>query len=191
MAYFLPVGGVRRELLRARKRGVLVRLVVPGHSDVPLVQWASRHLLGVLLRRRFHIYERQLNMLHSKVMVVDGEWSLLGSCNMDARSLWINHELLVVVRSRPLAARLEEIAAFEMARSRRLSARGGRGRSWWRGLGGRLGWSVGWWLWRPQKSSTPRAFPPPFFLGRSEGRDMAGLTKALGHLRRLLPLPQE
>src|SRR5262249_62149973 len=146
MAYFLPVGGVRRELLRARKRGVLVRLVVPGHSDVPLVQWASRHLLSTLLRRRFHIYERQLNMLHSKVMVVDGEWSLLGSCNMDARSLWINHELLVVVRSRALAARLEEGAEFEMARSRRLSPKAVPERSCWRRLRDRLAWSLRWWL---------------------------------------------
>ena len=69
----------------------------PGVSDVPLVQRATEHLYSRLLRRRFHVYERQVSMLHSKVMIADNEWSLVGSCNLDARSLWINLEFLAVV----------------------------------------------------------------------------------------------
>ncbi|HLJ96846.1 MAG TPA: phospholipase D-like domain-containing protein, partial [Gemmataceae bacterium] len=64
MAYFLPVGPVLRELARARRRGVLIQVVLPGQSDVPLVQRATRALYHSLLRRRFHIYERQQHMLH-------------------------------------------------------------------------------------------------------------------------------
>jgi phosphatidylserine/phosphatidylglycerophosphate/cardiolipin synthase-like enzyme len=65
---------------------------------------------------------------------------------MDARSLWINHELLVVVRSRALAARLEEMIEFEIARSRRLSPKAERERSCWRRWRDRLAWSLRWWL---------------------------------------------
>ena len=103
--------------------GVRVRVVVPGDSDVPIVQHASRHLYDRLLRRRFRIYERQVSMLHSKVMVVDDEWSVVGSCNLDARSLWINFEFTAVIRSRELAKVLTNIVEYEIARSRRITIR--------------------------------------------------------------------
>jgi len=146
MAYFLPVGGVLRGLVRAHRRGVFVRVVVPGESDVPLVQRASRHLYLKLLRRRFHIYERQTHMLHSKVMVVDDQWSVLGSCNFDARSLWINYEFLAVIHSRGLARLLNEIVRFEIDRSQRITLRSCLCRRWWQRLFDRAAWSFRWWL---------------------------------------------
>jgi cardiolipin synthase A/B len=146
MAYFLPVGRVLRALLRARRRGVLVRVVVPGDSDVPLVQYASRHLYTRLLRERFHIHERQGNMLHSKVLIVDDEWTVLGSSNLDARSLWINLEFIALIHSRKLAAVLNDIVAYEMAHSKRVMVREFRERSWWRRLRDRLAWGLRWWL---------------------------------------------
>jgi cardiolipin synthase len=146
MAYFLPVGGVLRELLRAHKRGVFIRAVVPGESDVPIVQRATRHLYGRLLRKRFHIYERQRNMLHSKVLVVDDEWSVLGSSNLDARSLWYHFEFLAVIRSPNLARALNEIVNAEIAHSHRITLRECMARSRWQRLLDRLAWSVRWWL---------------------------------------------
>lgn len=146
MAYFLPVGSVLRNLLRARKRGILVRVVVPGVSDVPLVQRATEHLYSLLLRRRFHVYERQVSMLHSKVMIADDEWTLVGSCNLDARSLWINLEFLAVIHSRSLAKVLNQIVLYEVARSRRVTLRDDRRKSWWRRLVNRLAWLLRWWL---------------------------------------------
>ncbi len=82
-----------------------MHIVVPGDSDVPLVQHACRHLYTRLLRHRFHIYERQGNMLHSKVMIVDDTWVVLGSSNLDARSLWINLEFIALIHSRTLRRR--------------------------------------------------------------------------------------
>jgi cardiolipin synthase len=146
MAYFLPVGGVLRELLRAPRRGVVVRVVVPGESDVPLVQHASRYLYYWLLRRRIRIYERQVNMLHSKVMVVDDSWTVVGSCNLDARSLYINLEFVAVIHSRPLARALNRVMRFEIANSERETAQAYRERTWWRRLVNRLAWSLRWWL---------------------------------------------
>ncbi len=146
MAYFLPVGAVLRELLRAPRRGVPVRVVVPGESDVPLVQHASHYLYTRLLRRRIRVYERQANMLHSKVMIVDNAWVVVGSCNLDARSLWINYEFLAVIRSENLARILTRIVGAEIANSKRITLEEFRERSWWRRLVNRLAWSLRWWL---------------------------------------------
>lgn len=146
MAYFLPVGDVLRDLLRAHRRGVRIQVVVPGHSDVWLVQSATRHLYRQLLRRRFHIYERQEHMLHSKAMVVDDEWTLLGSSNMDPRSFWINLEFMAVVHSRPLAREVTEIIQYEIQRSRRITVREYIQRPCLQRLMDRMAWSLRWWL---------------------------------------------
>jgi cardiolipin synthase len=146
MAYFLPVGGVLRELLRAPRRGVVVRVVVPGESDVPLVQHASRHLYQWLLKRRVRIFERQVNMLHSKVMVADHAWTVVGSCNLDARSLYINLEFVAVIHSRALARAMNRVMSYEIANSKRETVQDYRERSWWRRLVNRLAWSLRWWL---------------------------------------------
>jgi cardiolipin synthase len=146
MAYFLPVGRVLRDLLRAHKRGVFVRVVVPGESDVPIVQRATRYLYSRLLRRRFHIYERQRNMLHSKVLIVDEQWTVLGSANLDARSLWYHLEFLAVIHSRNLARVMNTIIGNEIAHSRRITLRECLQQSWWRRWTDRLAWAVRWWL---------------------------------------------
>jgi cardiolipin synthase len=146
MAYFLPVGPVLGQLLRAHRRGVFIQVVVPGESDVPVVQRATNNLYSRLLRRRFHIYERQVHMLHSKVMVVDDQWSVLGSSNLDARSLYINLEFLAVIHSRNLAQVLNEIIQWEIRRSHRITLKECVRRPWWQRLLDRLAWSLRWWL---------------------------------------------
>jgi cardiolipin synthase len=146
MAYFLPVGGVLRELLRAPRRNVAVRVVVPGESDVPLVQHASRHLYKRLLRRRIRIYERQAEMLHSKVMIVDNAWVVVGSCNLDARSLYINFEFLAVIHSRALARALTRVVVEEIGNSKRVRLEQVREHSWWRSFINGLAWLLRWWL---------------------------------------------
>jgi len=146
MAYFLPVGKVRRALFRAPRRGVFVRVVIPGESDVPLVQRATNHLYSVMLRKRMHVYERQRHMLHSKVMVVDDQWTVLGSSNLDARSLWINLEFLAVIQSRPLAAAVNAIIRHEIAHSRRIRLRDCLNRPFWDQMVDGMAWLLRWWL---------------------------------------------
>jgi len=146
MAYFLPVGPVLTRLMRATRRGVRIQLVLPGSSDVPIVQRASRHLFPRLLRRRFEVYERQMQMLHSKVMVVDDEWAVVGSCNLDARSLYINLEFLAVVHSRTFAAALNDIIEAEIRHSRQITPADLSSRPWWQRLLDRLAWALRWWL---------------------------------------------
>ncbi len=146
MAYFIPIGRVLRELLRARRRGVRVRVILPGHSDVKIVQWASRHFYEFLLKHGIHIYERHDRMMHGKAMVIDDRWSVIGSCNLDARSLRINLEFFAVIRSQPLAAELSRICAEEIKASTQIDAQMCRNRAWWQRLRNRLAWGLRKWL---------------------------------------------
>lgn len=146
MAYFVPFGSVLRALVRARKRGVAVTVIVPQRSDVPLVAWASRHLYEKLLRHGVRIYERRDRMLHSKLMVVDGRWSVVGSCNFDPRSLLLNLELFAIVRSASLAATLGLFCRFERRCSTAVRIGHVRKRSWWSRLLQRTAWAFKRWL---------------------------------------------
>jgi cardiolipin synthase len=146
MAYFVPVGRVLRELIRASRRGVRVRVILPGQSDVRLAQWAGYHLYARLLRAGIHIFERRDNMLHSKVMVIDDRWTVTGSCNLDARSLRLNLEFVAVIASPALAAVMNDICAYEVRHSRRVRRRHVAGRRWWQRLRDRMAWALRWWL---------------------------------------------
>ncbi len=140
MAYFLPLGRVLRELVRAARRGVRVRVIVPERSDVKAAEVATRHMYEYLLARGIEIYERQDQMLHSKVMVVDGRWSVIGSCNLDPRSLSINLEFMGVFRSAELAAAVESICEHELRNSHRITPEDCHNRGWFDRWYGRLAW---------------------------------------------------
>lgn len=146
MAYFLPTPTLLRSLWWARRRGARVRLIVPGLNDVRLVRQALRYLYGRLLRVGIGIYERQDRMLHSKVMVVDDLWSVVGSCNLDPRSLEYNLEFLAVIRSRALAAALVAICREEKRHSRRITKKNHLRRSWGVRLQDRLAYALRWFL---------------------------------------------
>ncbi|HVX83919.1 MAG TPA: phospholipase D-like domain-containing protein [Phycisphaerae bacterium] len=146
MAYFIPVGAPMRALLGARRRGVRVRVIVPGKSDVAIVQRATCHLYDQLLRRGFRIYERRQRMLHSKTMVVDDQYTLVGSCNLDPRSLYINLEFLGVIRSQHFARIIARICRYETKNSTRVTRQSCRRQSRWQRFLDRLAWSVRWWL---------------------------------------------
>lgn len=142
MAYFIPAGRVLREMLRARKRGVRVRVVVPRDNDVKLVRYALRYLYTKLLKRGIEIYERVDCMLHSKVMVVDNRWSIVGSCNLDPRSLEINYEFLAVVTSATFAREVTKICEHEIEHSRPVTIEDCRRHRWYQRLVDRLAYSL-------------------------------------------------
>ncbi|HEX6209954.1 MAG TPA: phospholipase D-like domain-containing protein [Methylomirabilota bacterium] len=110
-------------LEQARRRGVRVRLLSEGeHTDAMPVKLASRHWYERLLNAGLEVYEYQPTMMHAKVMVVDGVWSVLGTANFNNRSLELNDELVIAVAGAPLAARLAEDFDADLARSRRIVA---------------------------------------------------------------------
>lgn len=118
--YFLPDRSARAELRRAiRKRGVEVTVVTPGrHTDHLITRVTSRRLYGSLLRAGARIYEYRAAMIHTKMMVVDGLWSVVGSSNFDYRSFGINDEVNLVTRDAAIACRLAEDFAADLAESR-------------------------------------------------------------------------
>ncbi|MBI3864390.1 MAG: phosphatidylserine/phosphatidylglycerophosphate/cardiolipin synthase family protein [Planctomycetia bacterium] len=146
MAYFIPQGAILRELVRARKRGVTIRIIIPGKSDVQAVQWATRHFYAYLLKRGFRIYEQGDNMVHSKVMVIDQEWSIVGSCNLDPRSLLYNLEFLAVIHARTVVTVLKRICRYEISKSRRISEADVARRSWLTRFRDYIAWSFRKWL---------------------------------------------
>ncbi|MEJ7600600.1 MAG: phosphatidylserine/phosphatidylglycerophosphate/cardiolipin synthase family protein [Kofleriaceae bacterium] len=96
-AYFLPDRGLRRALANAVRRGVDVAVLVPGRSDVKLIEWASLYVLRSLARQRVRIVRWGGVMMHAKTAVVDGTWSTIGSYNFDAQSRFNNLEVTLEI----------------------------------------------------------------------------------------------
>lgn len=91
-AYFVPPRSFLRSLKRAARRGVDVRLLVPGRTDHVFVMRAGQSFYAQLLRAGVRIYEWTRSPLHAKSAVVDGVWGVVGSSNLDVRSFEINYE---------------------------------------------------------------------------------------------------
>jgi cardiolipin synthase len=107
--YFLPDKSLRDELINAKQRGVNVRVMVPGaKSDHLMTRSSSRRVYGPLLQAGVEIHEYQPSMLHAKILVVDGVWSVLGSTNFDNRSFGLNDEINLAVLDPQLANYLTE-----------------------------------------------------------------------------------
>ena len=118
--YFLPGQAVLGALVVAALRGVEVELVVPARTNIVLVHWAMRDELRQLLPHGVRIYESPAPFDHTKLMVVDDQWALVGSGNWDARSLRLNFELNVECYSPALAAQINRLIDERIARSRPL-----------------------------------------------------------------------
>lgn len=121
MAYFVPDDPLVKELCRAAKRGVRVRLMLPGRSDIPAVLPAARSFYEKLMSCGVEVYERQAVVLHAKTMVIDGCISLVGSANLDYRSIEFNCELSAVIRSEEFAAHVAELFENDVRYARRIN----------------------------------------------------------------------
>lgn len=120
--YFLPDDSLRRELVDARKRGVRVRILVPGgKSDHIMTRASSRRVYGPLLEAGAEIYEYQASMIHAKIMVVDTQWAVVGSTNFDNRSFGLNDELNLAAFDPQLATVLRKQYEDDLAHSKRVS----------------------------------------------------------------------
>lgn len=118
--YFLPDSGLRNELVKAaRDRGVRIRiLTVSQKTDHKMVRASSRKSYGELLKAGAQIYEYQPGMIHEKVMVIDGAWTVVGSANMDTRSFGLNDEVNVAALDRNLAANITAQYEKDIAQAR-------------------------------------------------------------------------
>ena len=131
MAYFVPDEVTSAALISAMKRGVRVRLILPGkHIDAEFVRSASRASWGPLLQAGALIYEYQPTMYHVKLLIVDGVWSSVGSTNFDARSFRLNDEANLNVYDEPFAQMQTDSFNADLAKSRRISYEQWKARPW-------------------------------------------------------------
>jgi cardiolipin synthase len=129
-SYFIPDRLLMRALLDARKRGVKIRIVLPGpHMDSPIVKYASRAAWDRLMSGGVEIYEYMPTMFHCKVMIVDRQWVSVGSANFDMRSFRLNYEANLNVFSESLATELSGLFAADVGKSRKFVRRRWRKRS--------------------------------------------------------------
>ena len=98
-SYFLPGKKMRRQMELAIKKGVTIRIIAAGPSDVILSKYAERWLYNWLLRLGIELYEYQRNVLHAKIAVCDNQWMTIGSYNINDISAYASMELNLDVRN--------------------------------------------------------------------------------------------
>jgi cardiolipin synthase A/B len=116
-AYFFPGYRLLRDLRRAARRGVDVRLILQGEPDMAIVKMAAEMLYHHLLRAGVRIFEYCERPLHGKVALTDTEWATVGSSNLDPLSLALNLEANVMIRDREFNSRLADRLEHLMANS--------------------------------------------------------------------------
>ena len=130
-AYFVPDELTVTALRDAMKRGVRVRLVVPGpHVDSKVVRNASQTQWGAMLQAGARMYRYQPALFHNKLMIVDGYLTIGGSANFDNRSFQLNDESNINIYDRAFAAHMTEVIDNDIARSRELTLAQWRQRPW-------------------------------------------------------------
>ncbi|HWB25559.1 MAG TPA: phospholipase D-like domain-containing protein [Chitinophagaceae bacterium] len=108
-SYFMPGNMMKKNILRAVKRGVKVKVIMAGRSDVALAKNAERFMYDWLLRNRVEIYEYEQNILHGKLAVCDGRWMTIGSYNINNISAYASVELNLDVQNPPFAEYTERV----------------------------------------------------------------------------------
>lgn len=118
--YFVPGPRIVRSLLRAAGRGVRIRLLLPARSDVPAVRLLGRSYYGALLASGIEIFELERDILHSKVMLIDCERTVIGSANLDQRSFHRNFEINCIIDSSSFGRQIRKMLQEDFSMSSRI-----------------------------------------------------------------------
>jgi cardiolipin synthase len=129
-AYFVPDQQIVDALAGAAKRGVDVKLVLPGVSDHGMIRYAGQGFYDQLLRAGVKIFELQVAVLHAKTAVIDGAWSTIGSANIDRRSFLHNYELNVVVMDPAFGRDMESAFDEDLRDSKEVTLEKWKHRPW-------------------------------------------------------------
>ena len=119
-SYFAPPASLVTALETAAYRGVKVRLLLAGRSAYQWTVWAGRSYYDSLLKAGVEIYEYRGGLLHSKTLTIDGVWSLVGTPNFDARSLFLNFEVAVAMYDSKIAAQLQDQFRDDLERAEKI-----------------------------------------------------------------------
>ncbi|MDH5657487.1 MAG: phosphatidylserine/phosphatidylglycerophosphate/cardiolipin synthase family protein [Spirochaetia bacterium] len=119
-AYFVPGIFLLRSLNRASRRGVKIKIILSEFSDVRAAKWAGRAVYSSLLKNGVQIFEYIPRFSHAKTMIVDDEYSIVGTTNLDYRSFLHNLEIDVVMHREDVAAELTKRFSADLAFSREI-----------------------------------------------------------------------
>lgn len=119
--YFLPDSALIKSINLAALRGVNMDIVLPMENNLPLVKWASMDLLQQVLEHGSRVWLSPPPFDHSKLMVVDDVWILLGSANWDTRSFRLNFEFNIECYDRNFAAKMNQIISAKINRSHNIT----------------------------------------------------------------------
>jgi cardiolipin synthase len=129
-AYFIPDRVLRKALKHAVRRGVDVQVLLPYVSNHVLADWIARGLFTDLLRAGIRIYGYQA-MIHAKTCTIDGQWSTVGTANLDRLSAVGNYELTIEIYSRELAEQMEDLFEQDKTNAQELTFEAWARRPWY------------------------------------------------------------
>ncbi|MCW5196508.1 cardiolipin synthase [Buchnera aphidicola (Pemphigus obesinymphae)] len=130
--YLVPSDDVLHAICTAAQRGIKVSIIIPRYNDSLLVKWASRAFFSELLDAGVKIYLFEKGLLHSKSILVDQQLSLIGTANLDMRSLWLNFEITLVIDNSQFGKDLASIQYEYISHSRLLDKKLWSIRSHWK-----------------------------------------------------------
>ncbi|MFB6421950.1 MAG: cardiolipin synthase [Candidatus Malihini olakiniferum] len=129
--YFVPSDDLLHAICTSAQSGVDVSIILPHKNDSVLVGWASRAFFNELLASGVKIYQFQGGLLHTKSVLVDGQLSLVGTVNLDMRSLWLNFEITLVIDDNSFGGDLACIQEDYISRSRLVDEKKWEKRPYW------------------------------------------------------------
>ncbi|OCG74080.1 cardiolipin synthase [Gilliamella sp. Nev6-6] len=107
--YLVPSDDILHAVCTAAQRGVEVIIIIPKNNDSLMVKWASRAFFSELLNGGVKLYQFNDNLLHTKSVLIDNQLSLVGTVNLDMRSLWLNFEITTVIDDAEFANSLADL----------------------------------------------------------------------------------
>jgi cardiolipin synthase len=145
-AYFIPDHYIRDVLAKAVLRGVQVGVVVARNTDVPIAGYASRAMFSQLLKSGIRIFEWPESMMHAKTAVIDDVWSVVGSFNLDHRSLLYQLELVAVVADPIFARKLRRQTLTDIKKCEELTLAKHENRPWYERFLEAMAYKFRYWL---------------------------------------------
>ena len=116
--YFLPNEAILTAIKVASLSGIDVRIMIPSRSDSKIVYWASRSYIEELIDANVKVYLYRRGFNHSKLIMIDGKFSSVGTANMDIRSFEDNFEVSAILYDKGITEELEERFLYDLQRSR-------------------------------------------------------------------------
>ncbi|AFP84562.1 cardiolipin synthase [secondary endosymbiont of Ctenarytaina eucalypti] len=136
--YLVPSDDLLHAICTAAQRGVDVHIIIPRNNDSMLVGWASRAFFAELLEAGVLIHQFEGGLLHTKSVLVDSQLSLVGTVNLDMRSLWLNFEITLVIDDYNFSRDLARVQRDYVARSQLLESGVWSKRPYWQRIVERL-----------------------------------------------------